>query len=108
MLARQLAQTTAFVAARTTDLKARPLALVALSYLYFEGRASWRASITKDLEAVRAPLPHASLQVFGGRLPSPLPPPARWLFGVKKHRPLDLVDPAAVTAWAAEWVKTVR
>lgn len=98
----------AFVASRAADLKPQPLALVAVSYLYFEGRASWKKTISKGLEAVRAPLPHASVQVFGGRLPSPLPAPARWLFGVKKNRPLDLVDPAAVKAWAMEWVKTVR
>lgn len=98
----------AFVASRTVDLKSQPLALVAVSYLYFEGRASWKKTISKGLEAVRAPLPHASVQVFGGRLPSPLPAPARWLFGVKKNRPLDLVDPAAVKAWAMEWVKVLR
>ena len=89
------------------SLRSRPCALVAVSYLYFEGRARWQTSIRRGLEAIRAPLPHASLQIFGGRLPSALPAPARWLFGVKKNRPLDLVDPPRVTAWAQDWVSAV-
>jgi menaquinone-dependent protoporphyrinogen IX oxidase len=104
---RWMPEAVAWVEAHREVLRTRPCALVAVSYLYFEGRASWKASILKGLEAVRAPLPHASVQVFGGRLPSPLPTPARWLFGVKKGRPLDLVDPAAVAAWAADWGRTL-
>jgi len=104
---RWLPEASAWVDAQREALRKVPCALVAVSYLYFEGRASWKASILKGLEALRAPLPHASIQVFAGRLPSPLPTPARWLFGVKKGRPLDLVDPAAVAAWAADWVRTV-
>lgn len=93
-----------WVAQHQTLLRTRPVALVALSYLYFEGRPSWKKSIIQGLEAVRAPLPHASVQVFPGRLPSALPAPVRWLFGVKKGRPLDLLDPLRVKSWAAEWV----
>lgn len=90
------------------SLKGRPLALVATSYLYFEGRRGWRNAIAKNLEAVRQGVPHASVQVFGGRLPSALPAPARWLFGVKKGRPLDLVDLKSVGDWATSWVPTLR
>lgn len=105
---RWMPEAAAYVSTQVETLKLRPLALVAVSYLYFEGRRSWKAAISKGLEAVRALLPHASLQIFAGRLPLALPAPARWLFGVKKGRPLDLVDPAAVASWAAEWVRTVR
>ena len=105
---RWMPEAVAFVEAHQTELRTRPVALVALSYLYFEGRAAWKASITKNLETVRRPLPHASVQVFGGRLPSPLPAPARWLFGVKKKRPLVLVDPGAIASWAEAWVRTVN
>jgi len=98
----------AWVEAHRDTLKGRPVALVAVSYLYFEGRRAWRSVITKRLEGVRQRVPHASVQVFGGRLPSALPTPARWLFGVKKNRPLDLVDPTAVVAWAASWVPTLH
>jgi len=104
---RWMPEAIAFVEAQTAGLKTKPVALVALSYLYFEGRPSWKASITKGLAAIRGPLAHGSIQVFPGRLPSALPTPVRWLFGVKKNRPLDLVDPAAVTTWAQDWVKTV-
>jgi len=104
---RWMPEAVAFVRDHELALRAVPTALVAVSYLYFEGRDAWKASITKNLEAVRHPLPHASVQVFGGRLPSPLPAPARWLFGVKPKRPHDLVDPSTVTAWAEAWVRTV-
>ncbi len=97
-----------YVSAQRTGLRTKAVALLAVSYLYFEGRSRWKASITKAMELVRAPLPHASVQVFGGRLPKALPAPARWLFGVKANRPLDLVDAAAVSAWAKEWVNTCR
>ncbi len=104
---RWVPEAAAYVSSQVEALKLRPLALVAVSYLYFEGRPSWKRSISRGLEAVRALLPHSSVQVFAGRLPSALPTPARWLFGVKKGRPLNLVDPASVSAWAAEWVRTV-
>jgi menaquinone-dependent protoporphyrinogen oxidase len=104
---RWMPEAAAFVSAHHSALRERPAALVAVSYLYFEGRANWKATITKNLEAVRSPLPHASVQVFGGRLPRALPAPARWLFGVKPNRPLDLVDAAAVSSWAQAWVRTV-
>ena len=104
---RWMPEAVSFVESHRDSLKARPTAFVAASYLYFEGRSTWKASITKGLEAVRRPLPHASVQVFGGRLPKALPAPARWLFGVKANRPLDLVNPAVVTAWAEAWVRTV-
>lgn len=105
---RWMPEAVAFVETHREALRARPLALIAVSYLYFEGRSQWKTTIQRGLESVRSPLAHASVQVFGGRLPSPLPTPARWLFGVKKGRPLDLVDPRAVQDWAAEWVRTVR
>lgn len=104
---RWMPEAAAFVASHEQALKTRAVALVAVSYLYFEGRQTWRAAITRNLEQIRRPLPHASIQVFGGRLPSPLPAPARWLFGVKRNRPADLVEPATVTAWAEAWVRSV-
>lgn len=104
---RWMPEAAAYVAIHQEAMKTRPVALVATSYLYFEGRSSWKTTILKGLETIRNPLPHASIQVFGGRLPSALPTPARWLFGVKKNRPLDLVNPEAVTRWASEWVQTV-
>lgn len=104
---RWLPEAVSWVETHREALRARPVALVAVSYLYFEGRKSWRTAILRGLEAVRGPLPHASVQIFGGRLPSPLPVPARWLFGVKAGRPLDLVDPDAVTAWARAWSQTL-
>lgn len=104
---RWLPEAAAWTAEHREGLRSRPAALVAVSYLYFEGRSGWKASIARALETVRAPLPHASVQFFGGRLRSPLPAPARWLFGVAPNRPLDLVDPSAVKAWAQAWVKTI-
>jgi len=104
---RWLPEAVDFTAEHLDALRSRPVALVAVSYLYFAGRASWKAAIRRGLEAVRAPLPHASLQIFPGRLPSALPAPARWLFGVAKDQRLDLTDPAAAAAWAAEWIRTV-
>lgn len=101
-------EATAWIDTHREALNGRPLALVATSYLYFEGRRGWRNAITKNLETVRRGVPHASVQVFGGRLPSALPTPARWLFGVKKGRPLDLVDPKAVSGWVTSWVPTLR
>jgi len=105
---RWMPEAVAWVNAHREALGHRPLALVAVSYLYFEGRRGWRSAIAKNLEAVRRGLAHASVQVFGGRLPSALPTPARWLFGVKKGRPLDLVDPSAVATWVTSWVPTLR
>jgi menaquinone-dependent protoporphyrinogen oxidase len=104
---RWMPEAVGFVDANLAALKQRPVALVATSYLYFEGRPSLRSTILKGLEAIRVALPHASVQVFGGRLPAALPTPVRWLFGVKKGRPLDLVNPEVVGAWASEWVRTV-
>lgn len=104
---RWMPEAVAYLTTHREALKRVPVALVATSYLYFEGRASWKSTILKGLEVVRAPLAHASVQVFGGRLPSALPTPARWLFGVKKGRPLDLVNPEIVKRWASEWVLTV-
>ena len=104
---RWMPEAAAFVSTHQSALRGIPAAFLAVSYLYFEGRAAWKATISKNLEAVRKPLPHASVQVFGGRLPQALPAPARWLFGVKPNRPLDLVDPAAVSSWAQAWVRTV-
>jgi len=104
---RWMPEAMAYLAAQREGLTARPAALVAVSYLYFEGSTRWKASITKALRTLREALPHASVQVFGGRLPKTLPAPIRWLFGVKKSSPIDLVDPLSITAWADGWVRTV-
>lgn len=95
-----------WVASHRAALAQVPVALVSVAYVYFEGRLAWRRAIEQSLEAVRATLPRAEVQFFGGRLAAPLPLPARWLFGIRTRR-LDLVEPAAVEAWAEAWAQTL-
>ncbi len=92
-----------FVGAHAAALRGMPVALFYLSYIEFaEGRPTWRRSIRKGMEALSAAAGAFSCRGFGGKLASPLPPAARFLFGTRKDAPADLRDWDAVRSWAGE------
>ncbi len=78
----------------------KPIDLFVVSYLFERGRKVWKNAIRKDLEKIRTLAGASSVEIFGGRLPGPLPTFARFIFGTPKGLPLDIRDWGKIEAWA--------
>ena len=89
----------AFVAARKAELDRSRVAVFFVSYLYSGGRPMWRKAIEKNLAKAASSSGAGATAVLGGRLSSPLPAFARFLFGKPKNSPLDARDGDAIRAW---------
>jgi len=79
-----------------------PLDLFMVSYLFEKGRKVFRKVIAKNREIVRDLAKASSIEVFGGRLPAPLPPAMRFMFGTPSDLPLDIRDWDKIEAWAGK------
>lgn len=78
----------------------KPVDIFIVSYMYERGRKMWRNAIRKDAEKIRALAGASSVEIFGGRIPSPLPGFARVIFGLPRDLPLDLRDWGKIEGWA--------
>lgn len=77
----------------------KPVDLFIVSYMFERGRKMWKNAISKEVERVRSLANASSARVFGGRIASPLPGFARFIFGIPKDSPLDQRDWKAIDEW---------
>lgn len=78
----------------------KPVDIFIVSYMFEHGRTMWRNAIQKDAEKIRALAGASSVEIFGGRIASPLPSIARVIFGLPGNLPLDQRDWAKIEEWA--------
>lgn len=78
----------------------KPVDIFIVSYMFGRGRKMWHNAIRKDAERMRALVGASSVEIFGGRIPGPLPGFARFIFGLPGGLPLDLRDWNEIEAWA--------
>lgn len=90
----------AFVRDHRDDLRERPVALFAVSYMHAHARPMWKASIEKSVRTAAEAAGARTTAIFGGRIATPLPGAARLLFGLPRDLPLDTRDQEAIRAWA--------
>lgn len=83
-------------------LKTKKTVLFCLSYIYLTGGSFWKNSIAKILKPFADSTDAMETAVFGGRVEGPLPAPMRFIFGIKRDSPLDLVNHEGIAAWAKE------
>lgn len=98
---RLVPEAAAFVEARRAELRARPVAVFAVSYMHGAARGNWNRAIEKSVRSAAEAAGARTSAIFSGRVGSPLPGFARLLFGVPRDLPADRVDPEAVRVWAA-------
>ncbi len=99
---RWVSEAAAFVEARRDALRALPVAVFAVSYMYGAARPNWNRAVEKSLRAAAEAAGARVSSVFTGRIGSPLPGFARLIFGVPRNLPSDRVDREAVRTWARE------
>lgn len=104
---RLVPEAAAFVEARRAELRARPVALFAVSYMHGAARGNWNRAIEKSVRSAAEAAGARTSAIFPGRVGSPLPGFARLLFGVPRDLSADRVDLEAVRAWAAELPKAL-
>ncbi len=97
---RWVPEAAAFVRANRDALRAVPVAVFAVSYMHGAARPKWNRAIEKSLRTEAETAGARTSTVFAGRVGSPLPGFARFIFGVPQDLPADRVDRAAVRAWA--------
>jgi menaquinone-dependent protoporphyrinogen oxidase len=97
---RWVPEAAAFVEAHGADLRALPVALFAVSYMYGAARSNWNRAMEKSVRSAAESAGARTSTIFPGRVGSPLPGFARVLFGVPRDLPADRTDPEAVRAWA--------
>jgi menaquinone-dependent protoporphyrinogen oxidase len=72
--------------------KDKPIDIFIVSYLFERGRPMWQKAVKKSVGTLSAETNARSTAILGGRLPSALPPFARFMFGTPKDLPLDIRD----------------
>jgi len=97
---RWVPEAASFVEARRNALRSLPVAVFAVSYMYGAARPAWNRAIEKSLRAAAEAAGARISAVFTGRVGSPLPGFARFIFGVPRDLAADRVDREAVRAWA--------
>ena len=85
-----------------------PLDLFIVSYLFEKGRKVFRKVIAKNREIIRNLAGASSVEVFGGRLPAPLPPFMRFVFGTPADLALDIRDWDKIEAWAGKLAVSMK
>jgi menaquinone-dependent protoporphyrinogen IX oxidase len=90
----------AFVRDHAAILAGKPLWYFCLSLAYGVGRASFRRSIPRLLDAPAAIVVPEGVAAFGGCMDADPPWLLRAAFGIPKGAPRDSLDRAAVSAWA--------
>lgn len=104
---RLVPEAAAFVEAHGAELRARPVALFAVSYMHGAARGNWNRAIEKSVRSAAETAGARTSAIFSGRVGSSLPGVARLIFGVPRNLPADRVDPEAVRAWAADLPKAL-
>lgn len=104
---RLVPEAAAYVEAHAAGLRARPVALFAVSYMHGAARGNWNRAIEKSVRSAAEAAGARTSAIFTGRVGSPLPGFARLLFGVPRDLPADRVDPEAVRAWARDLPRTL-
>lgn len=79
--------------------------LFLVSYIAPTGRALWRNMVHRELDRMSAITRAREKAIFPGRIDKPMPPLARFLFGLKKNLPIDQRDDTLVDAWADSLLK---
>jgi len=88
-----------FVSGLREALNSRPVALFAVSYMHDHTRPSWRRAIEKSVNAAARAAGAKTTGIFGGRVDSELPGPARWIFGLPRGLAKDTRDWEAIRGW---------
>jgi len=96
---RWVPEAVSFVTKHREALRTRPVALFALSYMHDHGRPLWRRAIEKSVSASAEVAGATTVAIFGGRINTPLPGFARFLFGIPKDLPLDTRNREAIREW---------
>lgn len=95
---RHLPEFVSFVREKGAGISA-PVDLFTVSYMAVNGRKIWQNAINKSVASLDAYLKPESTAIFGGRIASRLPAPARFIFGLPNSLPLDLRDWNQIEAW---------
>ena len=104
---RLVPEAAAFVEARRAELRARPVALFAVSYMHGAARGNWNRAIEKSVRSAAEAAGARTSAIFPGRVGSPLPGFARLLFGVPRDLSADRVVLESVRAWASGLPETL-
>lgn len=99
---RWVPEAVAFVTGFQDALRARPVAVFAVSYMHGRARPMWRRAIEKSVKAAAEIAGAGITGIFGGRIESELPGFARFLFGLPNGLPADARDWDAIRAWARQ------
>jgi len=94
-----------FVEENTEQLKDKVLGVFPVAYIYYDGRKFWRKMMDKSIAKLEEALsPERPIKVFNGRVPDKMPVMMRFLFGIKKDTPLDLVKLEEVDKWCEDLI----
>jgi len=94
-----VSEAVSFVSNHREALNARPVVLFAVSYMHDRARPMWRRAIEKSVNAAARTVGAKAVGIFGGRIDSELPGPARFIFGLPKDLPKDTRDWDAIGQW---------
>ncbi len=82
--------------------------LFVVAYVYEHGRGLFRRMMQGSIKKARLATKARVSAVFGGRVPGPMPGPARLIFGLPRGLPADLRDWARIDEWAEKVVTEIR
>jgi len=89
-----------FVGQHTAELASTKVAYFFSSYIIKTGRAFWKKAINKSLDMVNELVSPIQKGKFGGRLEKPFGGFPRFIFGVKKDSPIDVLNWDEVNTFA--------
>lgn len=95
---------TAFVDRNANILSTKKTVLFCLSYIYQTGSSIWHNAIAKTLQPFAEKTNAIETAVFGGRVAEPVPLPMRYIFGIKKESPIDLMNTEEITQWTQDLI----
>lgn len=94
-----------FIEENSQKLKDKVLGVFPVAYIYYDGRKFWRKSMDKSLKKLENKLnSEKPARFFAGRIPEKMPFLMRFLFGMDKDTPLDLVKLEEVDKWCEELI----
>jgi menaquinone-dependent protoporphyrinogen oxidase len=103
-----LPEATEFVIVNKDYLSKVPAAYYFVSYLFKNGRKMWRKAIDKSLKKPISAVKPVAVGKFTGRVEKKFPRLFRWMFGIKKDLPLDLVDFKQADEFIAEFKQYLK
>lgn len=93
-----------FVDSNAALLSTKITVLFCLSYIYHTGATIWHKTIAKTLQPFAEKTNAIETAIFGGRVAQPMPLPMRFIFGIKKESPIDLVNIDDISQWTQELI----